>query len=151
MSKIKIDEGELLMLLEDHSGFQTGYVDRETGEIIVVFEDDPEGENEQIEERIEGEPGRYLYIDPIDSHEGFRIMEDFVDTLPDSGDKQTLIRALLWRKPFSNFKAALSEMPEIRNEWFEFHDRALRQYAKEWLAGEGIDAELVGPPQIDRE
>ena len=130
------------------------FLDRKTGEILVVMDelvaDDFEEEDRELQERIESDPERYVYIDPIDSRDGFRIMEAFVGTLPESEERRTLVRALSWKKPFSNFKDALFEMPEIRQQWFEFQDRRMREYAKSWLVGMGIDAELVEPGDAAR-
>ncbi len=69
-------------------------------------------------------------------------MEDFVSGLPDGEEKRTLNRALSWKKPFSNFKQALYEMPELRKAWHAFHDDRIRKAAEEWLASEAIEAKL---------
>ena len=36
MGKIRIWDNELLDLLEDHSGFRAGFIDKQTGEIVVT-------------------------------------------------------------------------------------------------------------------
>jgi len=45
MAKIKIDEGDLLDLLEDHSGWRTGYLDTQTGEILQMLEDSDDADS----------------------------------------------------------------------------------------------------------
>ncbi len=143
MGKIKIVDSDLLDLIEDHSEFRTGHIDKQTGEILVTFEDYDEPEQEEIFEKLEQDPDRYLRIEPIGSHEGFRIMENFVAGLPEGEDRNLLWKVLSWKKPFSNFKSALADMGELRQQWFDFHDKALRKLAAQWLKDEELDAELV--------
>lgn len=48
----------------------------------------------------------------------------------------------LIKKPFSNFKQALSDMPAIREQWFSFHDAHTRKKAEAWLKDQAIQAKL---------
>lgn len=144
MTRIKINRDSLSMALEDHGGQMSHFLDKKTGEIVEIFHDfDFDDDENEGARRIDAEPERYLEIDPISSHEGFRIMENFVESLPEGEAKLILSKALSWKKPFSNFKEALYDYPDIREEWFEFHNKALSVSAAEWLEEEGIDAELV--------
>lgn len=143
MGKIKIIDSELLDLFGNHSEFASGYIDKQTGEILLTFEDCDEPEHEEIIDKLEQDPDRYLMVEPISSRDGFRIMETFVESLPEGGDRHLLIKALSWKKPFSNFKSALADMGAIRKQWFDFQDKELRKLAAEWLEREKLDAELV--------
>ena len=144
MKKIKIIDSDLLDLLEDDGDSRTGYLDIKTGDILTIFENFyDEDEEKQVIDQIEKNPSRYILIEPIGSREGFRIMERFVATLPEGEDRNLLTKALSWKKPFSNFKNALSDMPDLREKWFDFHDRQLRRLALEWLELNDIVAELV--------
>jgi len=78
-------------------------------------------------------------------------MERFVEGLPDSEDRRLLEKVLSWKKPFSNFKSAVADMGDLRQQWFEFHDTELRKIAMEWLKEEEIDAELVLPTEAYRQ
>jgi hypothetical protein len=138
---LKIDMGFLIDALEDHSGMASCYLDKKTGEILRISEYETEEEKQSYYEQIESDSERYVHIDPRPSHEGFRLMEDFANQLPDGEEKRTLQRALSWQKPFSNFKRALSEMPEIRDQWHKYHDERMMALAKEWLLSEGITQE----------
>jgi hypothetical protein len=151
MAHINIDASDLLDLLEEHSGFRTGYIDRQTGEILVTFDDYDEPEQEEVLEKIRDDWDRYLQIEPIDSHEGFRIMERFVQSLPDGENRNLLFKVLSWKKPFSNFKSALRDMGDLRQQWFDFHDKALRELAEEWLESQDIKAKLVSYQELSQE
>lgn len=140
---IEIETMWLYMALEDHSGDARFYLDRRTGEILRVSEmSETEQEKEETYARMMEEPDRWLEIEPIPSRDAFRVMEDFVSGLPEGEQKRTLNRALSWKKPFSNFKQALYEMPELKEAWHAFHDASIRKAAEEWLALEGIEAKL---------
>lgn len=143
MEKIKIIDSELFDLLEDHSDFRTGYLDIQTGDILMIFEDFDEEEQQEIIDKIENNPSQYISIEPIGSREGFRIMEKFVATLPEGEEHNILNNVISWQKPFSNFKNAISDMGDLRQQWFDFHDKQLRMLALEWLELRGIVAELV--------
>jgi len=142
MSKIKIIASELLDLFESHSDFGSGYIDKQTGEILMTFEQSDEPEQEEVIDRLNEDPARYLMIEPISSREGFQIMENFVEGLPEGGERDLLTKVLSRKKPFSNFKNALADMGPLRQQWFDFHDKELRQLATAWLKCEGLDAEL---------
>ena len=141
MAKLRIDGEDLLMAVEG-SELVEHFLDRETGEVVSLGEagdDDEEGR-----ERIEAGLGeRYVRIDSIPSAEGFRIMEHFVESLPEGEARRALDRALGKNRPFRSFKDALYDFHEVREAWLQFHEERVTAYALRWLDEEGIDAELV--------
>ena len=143
MKNIKIVASELLDLFEDQSSFRTGYIDKQTGEILVTFEDCDEPEQEEVIERIGQDPDRYLIIEPVVTSDAFQIMERFVASLPEGEERKLLDKILSWKKPFSNFKNALCDMGDLRRQWFDFHDSELHKLVAEWLRREGVNAEVV--------
>jgi hypothetical protein len=142
--KIKINFDDLQMALE---GFEamgdpiSHFLDTETGEILVLsgYSEDYEELSARLDE---GLGDRYLRIEPMESHESFRIMEDFAESLTKSRLKTQLQDALTRNKPFRHFKDALHSDLAIRGEWFVFRDDAMAQYAKKLLEGMGVEAEL---------
>jgi hypothetical protein len=141
MAKIKIDGGMLTMALETY-GEMSWYLDVETGEFIPFSEygDNPEDIDP---DDFDNNPQRYRYIEPIDSHDGFHIMQDFVETLPDSEAKRTLTKSLTRPKPFRNFKDDLYDFPQVQDQWYKYHEKNLLEIAKDWLKEQKIDAELT--------
>jgi hypothetical protein len=165
MAKIQIDEGDLLMAFDSGDGMMEWFLDRETGAVIGlgddVFLDDEDDEDDEDWEREEkalrraiyedagGEEGRrYLAIESLGSHEGFRIMEDFAAS-QDGRVRDALFRALDRHRPFRSFKDALLNFPDVREAWFRYHEGRLREEALAWLESEGIDAELTTPSPPD--
>lgn len=143
MGKIRISESDLIDRLEDHSGVHTGYLDKKTGEVLIVFDDYDEPEQQELLDQMEQDPDRYTTVEPIGSHEGFRIMENFVASLPEGEHRTLLSKVLSWKKPFSNFRSALDDMGPVRQQWFDYHQEQLRRLAADWLEFHEIEAELV--------
>jgi len=110
---------------------------REDGELIFIPDefrfptmdfDAFEEDMDKIDENI----GSYDVILPLESREGFKIMEEFADALSDSNKlKDQLFNALNRRKPFREFQWVIDNSGEYRDVWFRFKNRWLRDWVKE--------------------
>jgi len=156
--EIKIDIQDLIEALEDHSDSFDYFLDLENGNVAILlkddfkekeYEDDEDDEEspEEIDgynrEIIENNPDRFMFIEPIESHESFEIMENFTSGLPDDIIKSKLSTALSKRKPFRHFKDELYDFPEVQKEWYKFHEDEMKRIASEWLEDYDINAEFV--------
>lgn len=72
---------------------------------------------------------------PLESHESFRIMENFVLSLNECRFKNQLSSALQRHKPFANFNGIIHNSPE-RDDWFAFRQHSLEQHVSEILMAE---------------
>jgi len=102
MKHLPVDLSELQLALEDHDaglGFHSYWFDTQTGAVILLSEDLEEQDElrQQIEEDAEN---RFVPIESLPSHEGFRIMEDFVQALRPSRIREKLEWSLDGPKPF---------------------------------------------------
>jgi hypothetical protein len=152
MAKIQIDEGWLLEAFQGGDGSTSWYLDRATGDVIMLMDDLEEEEEEiraAIEEDDEEEGGRFLCIPGRDSHDGFRLMERFVATVEDPRIRGALYDALERRRPFRSFKDALMAYPEVRERWFAYEEADAREEAVAWLENLEIEYELV--PHMSKE
>lgn len=68
-----------------------------------------------------------IEIEPMGSHESFKIMEYFIDELSDKNFQDKLINALNRKKPFANFKY-LIESSDYRQQWFDFRQAQYELY-----------------------
>lgn len=68
-----------------------------------------------------------ITIEPMESHESFKIMENFIDEVRDTNFQEKLINALNRRKPFANFKY-LVENSDYRQELFDFRQTRYELY-----------------------
>jgi hypothetical protein len=75
-----------------------------------------------------------ICIEPLESWESFEIMERFIQEVIPENDvlKDTLIRAISRRHPFSNFKF-LIEGSSFRQDWFDFKQQQLEIYVRSLL------------------
>jgi predicted nucleotidyltransferase len=124
-----VDLRELAAALEDNSVEHSWWLDPDTGELEFCSIDD---DGDSFEKR------GLLYVESIGSHEAYSNMSDFVDRIRARRPRELLDRAIQGRGAFRRFKDTLFEFPELREEWFAFHDRRMRCRAIEWLVGEGL-------------
>ena len=128
---LTVNAGDIAEALESHLLEGAWMLNLETGEVIMVpgrMVDEEEEEDEDYED-----PEKFLPILSIPSHEGFRIMEDFVETLPGGAGSRALEWALEHPRPFRHFKDALLNFPDLRERWFKYHDGRMVEKAREWL------------------
>ena len=101
------------------------YYHIKTGDIISfpdpdkwlgVDEEEFEEELKNIEEDIEN----YIVFEGMETHESFRVMEDFANSVDDRKIQVKLFDALNRRKPFANFKNIINDTINIRQNWFNF-------------------------------
>ncbi len=142
-TSLKIDADALMMALENHTGADH-FLDLETGEVVRFPPDDLRDDEDEQARMVEETPARFRQVEPVSSSRSFRLMEDFVQSLPASRERDALARALGGRHPFRAFKDELTVFPARREEWFRFHDDALRKMALAWLEDEDIEGELKG-------
>ena len=85
-----------------------------------------------------------VWIDGVNSNEGYEIMERFADSRPVK-ERQSLYRALNKSHPFRVFRYALEELG-ILQDWYAFKAEAYIKLAKERLDDcdiDVIDGEIV--------
>lgn len=140
MTGLTIRADELIMLFEGFETEMQHFFDRQTGEVLSLYHAE---EVEEDRERIEADPDRYLRIEPVPSWVGYEIMCDFVEALPEGKVQQELARALERRKPFRGFKDVLLNYPQVREDWFRFHELSFIKIIQEWLEDNGVAATLV--------
>lgn len=129
----------------------TAYINRRTGEIYSVSEDDtrllededddddlPEWQREimpKIRDVLESEdwlelPSRF------DIHE-WAIMEAFSRSMEDSDVRDELLSAIRGSGAFRHFKASIHRLG-IHKNWDQYKTKALEQIAADWLDENGI-------------
>lgn len=97
---------------------------------------------DQADQVEQGYGTRYIAVPKTDSHEGYRTMEDFIETVADRRLQAQLARAIQGRGAFRRFKDALLAHPDERERWFAFSTARVRERMLAWLGNEGITAIL---------
>ena len=136
-----IDLDDLAQALEDHSYEASWWFDPETGALeYCSMDDDPED--------FEGQG--LVYVEPVDSDDAYQDMVDFTSRVRDPRAADLLTRALHGRGAFRRFKDTLYEFPQLRQEWFAFHDGRMRYRAVQWLASRELIPAQAAEEALDR-
>ncbi|AIY02737.1 hypothetical protein ART_3138 [Arthrobacter sp. PAMC 25486] len=127
----------LAMALENHfMDYETFFwMDPATGKIELWSEevaDEAETEGWDVDDR------GGIRIDPMESYEGYRDMEEFISGVADPHSRDRLVRAIDRSKPFRHFRDALTQFPEIQDQWYIFHDGLMKRRAIEWIQENGL-------------
>jgi hypothetical protein len=144
---LTIDLEELIWALNtrDPLGGSSHWLNIESGTILSLI--GPDAVDESDEDPRDDD--RWLFIEPSESSEAFRVMEDFVDRCGDDRLARALGQALQQRKPFRRFKDALAAHPAQREAWFAFERLAMESIARRWCEDHGISllwaARTTGP------
>jgi hypothetical protein len=114
----------------------TAYWNKKTNELLFIGEsanDLDEGTKEDLKKIKKGRKN-YIEIPRLESWESFKIMEQFVDELPDSLElKNELIVCLNQKHPFKHFKFAIDDSGDYREKWFDFKSEWMQNYVKDIL------------------
>ena len=98
---------------------------------ILDFDSHPGADEEpwqEFIEEIEEHFNDYVVFEPMESHESFRIMEEFANAVDDNALKNSLIAALSRKHPFRNFKNIIDYSGEYRQKWFDFKENKYIEY-----------------------
>ncbi len=85
----------------------------------------------EIKDKIDEEPDDYLMFEGMDSHESFRVMENFISEIPLQIIQVKFEVAIQRKKPFQQFKYLLLDFPDLRENWFAYKAQSLIDYVKE--------------------
>ena len=137
--KLRIDLAALEDAFENASWEAEYYLDRETGDIILISSmiTTSTGITQQIQNVSDTE--RYLRIPHAVPRDGFRDMERFIETVQDAALRQLLNIAVNGKSVFRRFKDVLHDYPRERERWFRFQADRVQQRILEWLESEDIE------------
>jgi hypothetical protein len=169
--KLKINLDDLELAFETSPGTAEGYVDLDTGQVILLTEDiqavhqqvrefmedhgvgfdealarlrlhDWEEAGARDAERIEEDPGgRYAAVPNLSSSAAYGDMQDFIETVPDAAVRDRLSEAIRRKHPFRNFGDAIGRYPDLEQAWFAFKQARTRQHLRSWLDAEGVEVD----------
>jgi hypothetical protein len=140
---LKVDFSELEFAFDDHDVYaeRRWYLDKQTGDVLLVGDDVDEDALPAPPDVLEKDADRFLAIEPRESGDAHRDMEEFTDTVRDAVLRDHLSQALAGKGAFRRFKDTLLEAPSERERWFTFARERMHAHCKEWLAEHGVDAE----------
>jgi predicted nucleotidyltransferase len=132
---------DLAEALQDHSPEHSWWIDPATGELELWSESlgDELGEGHPDDRGL-------IFVEPLESREGYRDMADFTASVPDPDVRGHLERAISGRGAFRRFKDELFDHPELRAAWFALSNARMERRAAWWLA----DHDLVDEATAER-
>ncbi|PKK88350.1 MAG: hypothetical protein CVV64_19150 [Candidatus Wallbacteria bacterium HGW-Wallbacteria-1] len=133
--KPNIDRALLNLAMDSH-GEQNWFLDRETGVIFEIPINSDLQNDLKVQElcdKVDADPARFIEIESISSRSSFKMMEDFIETLPDKKERRALEKVITWKKPFANFRKALDELPKIQKLWSDFYSARMAELSNKWL------------------
>ena len=156
--KLKADLETIANAMEDTDRMDMDYyLDKETGEVIVLLEeifryaeedqdkvreDLPDWQKEQVklaQDILFKNPDRYICIPERPSYEGYNLMVEFAETIEDELLREKLSIALDGKGAFRRFKNVIADYPDYREKWFKFRDEKMNKKVIEWLNSIGIE------------
>jgi hypothetical protein len=134
---LAIDLEDLSSMLEGDRLPGGGRIDLERGETWPSETEEVWAEEFGDEEDLdEAGSERWLWVECLGSRDGYRDLEDFIDTVSDSR-REMLELAIAGRGAFHRFKDALDRWPGELERWHLFSSERSRGRARAWLAGQG--------------
>lgn len=128
---MRVDIQKIIDAIEMATDFTTNYYDAQSGEVVCVFENMSNEEQQELCDEIENNPDQFYRLpSQYDIHE-YSIMEDFIDSLDDSAIRNKLYRAIQGKGAFRRFKDEICYLG-LREEWSTFQHNAYVEIAKEW-------------------
>ncbi len=135
MSGIQIDYAALEAAFENHAPDVRSFLDRESGEVLVLSTSGPEKARVHS---VSQDGLRYLPIEPVASREQYRMMEQFIESVKMPSLQQQLQDAIVGKGAFRRFKDTVGRVPDERKRWFAFRDVLLHRHILDWLKGQSV-------------
>lgn len=139
---LPVDLDQLSSVLEGDPLYGGGRIDLESGEVWPAsLELDEEDEEEMEDEE------RWLYVECRGSREGYRDMEEFIETVADPHLAELLDVTISGPGVFRRFKDVLARRPEELERWYAFSEDRRLGRARVWLAVEGYRPDVPSSPR----
>ncbi|MEW5897203.1 MAG: UPF0158 family protein [Nanoarchaeota archaeon] len=135
--KLKILFDDLKDAFEQSSVEHHYFIDKKDHQIIFIseYEDNPEAKLEELDN------DNFIPIPKRMPCDDFDMMQSFVYSIGDVDIAQKFEAVLNTKKPFRHFKELLNFHPEIKEKWFTFKDKELRNETMNWLCINNIESE----------
>ncbi len=125
-----LDWQELESAFENNSSEISSYINLRTGEVRRIVAGLETKEDTLI--RVGSVPD-YLFIEPINSKDQYRWMEEFIETVEEKDLKSKLRASIDGKGAFRRFKDVLFSYPEQKDAWFNKRSYEIRLHILSWL------------------
>jgi uncharacterized protein UPF0158 len=135
---VNVDLEQLADAFEDASAELNYFVDRETGDVVLVSE--TLGFIEAGQQRFEMDltPGRYLSVPAASTFDFEDDMDAFLERVDDDDLAVALENALDDVNPSKRIEVLLGSHPEIAANWKRFRRERIQTRARKWVDEHGL-------------
>jgi hypothetical protein len=143
---LHIDMGEVLTAMDtSEHDMLSWFLDLETGEVRMLYDDHFEGDEDEFAVELERSPDRFEEIPRYETREKYDLMCRFAESIDEEDIREKLALALRGRGAFSRFRDVVFPHPDLSAAWNAMEQDAMLEAAEQWLAGLGINAVYVRP------
>lgn len=143
MPTIKVNWPDVETAFERNAPGLQSYIDRTTGEVLVLVEDSPDDADGR--RKITEKPEDFIRIEAASSREQYRWMELFVGTVEDGELRDRLLISIDGKGAFRRFKDVLLSYPVERERWFNYRADLLHHHVNGWFAEKELDLDPPAP------
>ena len=137
-ANMKLTEKQIEEIADNLDCGMRCFYNLKTGEIKTILNFDnwiaADEEPWEIESKeIDDNRDDYFEFEGMETHDSFRLMADFTESIDNSKLQEKLINALNKSKPFSNFKWQIDNSGDCRQEWFDFKKMRYIKWVKDQI------------------
>ncbi len=149
--QLAIDKGLFLMAFGRDADYEAmgsdlSYLDRQTGEVMWIFEKDedaemlvgiPADDNRRDREQVEADPNRFLEIPGLDHGDHHDILKAFLRSDWSDDEKRRLNAEEAYFGSIGGWKKQVKDEDAI-HAFYDFRDALVAKLAEKWLQDHGI-------------
>lgn len=128
-----IDMNALSHALDDSDPDREHFLDLENASLWTFVFSEATDETRNRHEGVLSDSGRWHRVPSRTTQQTYEEIEDFVESLPEDRVQDGLFRALERRGAFRNFREALMEHPEVRQQWLSVSKKRSRDRLERFL------------------
>ncbi len=128
--QIVIPEKYKKLVSEIANDIDTGlifYINTKTNETTSIIPEEHRDETWEETEKIIDSWNEKISIEPINSNQGYQIMENFAENITDKNFQRKLYNALSGRKPFAKFNNIVG-YSDYQEDWFAYKQNWLEEF-----------------------
>ena len=138
---MKIRLSQVVDAIESASEEFEYFYDTETGKTVFLADESITGiDNGELEALIESSDTRFRRFPTKYNIHEYRIMENFVYSLPAGAARQELVTAICCKGAFRRFRQGI-RYHRIEQQWYNFRAQVYREIAIGWCQDESLEYE----------
>ena len=142
MPTLNVDLGDIALAMNSAYGEIEHFLDLETGDLVLISDGISAEDDPRITLVEQDDGSRFVEIPGWPANEGYRDMEDFIETVADGRLQEQLDQVIQGKGAFRCFKDTLLDYPQERERWFGFRNQREQERVVNWL--ESVNVKPAG-------